>query len=56
MSIVMPVTIALVMAIVAGAVVWLVWSVIENLMAKRTPARGSPTTTPATESDTPKPS
>ena len=34
-SLLMPVTISLVMAIVAGAVVWLVWSVIENLLAKR---------------------
>ncbi|MCC6154569.1 MAG: hypothetical protein IT367_12455 [Candidatus Hydrogenedentes bacterium] len=34
-SLLMPVTISLVMAIVAGAVVWLVWSVIENVLAKR---------------------
>ena len=32
---VMPVTIALVMAVVAGALVWLVWSLIENLRAAR---------------------
>ena len=34
-SLLMPVTISLVMAIVAGAVVWLVWSVVENVLAKR---------------------
>lgn len=31
----MPLTISLVMAVVAGALVWLVWSVIENLRAGR---------------------
>lgn len=35
MDVVMPLTISLVMAVVAGALVWLVWSVIENLRAKR---------------------
>jgi hypothetical protein len=31
----MPVTIAFVMAIVAGAIVWLVWSLVENFSAAR---------------------
>lgn len=35
MRLVMPVTISLVMAIVAGAAVWLIWSVLENLSAAR---------------------
>lgn len=39
----MPAAIALVMAVVAGAAVWLVWSVIENLAAARKAKRAAPT-------------
>jgi hypothetical protein len=35
MDAVVPVTIALVMAVVAGALVWLLWSIVENLGAAR---------------------
>lgn len=35
MTAVMPIAISLVMAIAAGAGVWVVWSVIENLVAAR---------------------
>ena len=35
MDAIMPVTIAMVMAVVAGALVWLLWSIVENLGAAR---------------------
>ena len=39
---VMPVAISLVMAIAAGAGVWVMWSVIENLAAARRAKRAAP--------------
>ena len=35
MNAVMPIAISLVMAVVAGALVWLLWSIVENLGAAR---------------------
>lgn len=54
MGLIMPITIALVMAVVAGAVVWLVWSVFENLAAKRKSREGSPPPAGASDSEEPK--
>lgn len=53
MNAIMPVTISLVMAVVSGAVVWLLWSVIENMGAARRAKHNPPEQMTASEEEPP---